>query len=760
MKINYIVGATALAAISLTSCSDSFLEEKKNYDNVNTGIYDYYEGANGRVSDVYSWCLPTSISGDTWNYPSNGSADNQSKSTEEYSGFSSFVDPDAELAVMNGSIVPDYFHNQANNIQASVWGRIRNINDVIRGISDGSLPQAQKNELLGQVYYFRAWCYYLMVKWYGGVPILRTVEEPTESASFHRASTKACIEFMVEDLNTSARMLQNFKPSGSNWGRVTAATALALKGRILTWWCSPIFNRKNEQERWNYAYTEMTNDLQTIQDLGYGLYQTSSNVNGSDFAAQFSQSGFNPEALFVTLYNTIQSGDTQKNSTWERSIRPKNATGSGLNPSAMLVDLFPMSDGKIPASAGTYSKLDASAIAYEADYPFMNRDPRFYRTFAYPGARWAYDGDAVGTIDKPVDLNNPGYDKGHNYTLWNYCWYTTDEDRDNVQKSGYFGDNLLSNGKGMYVRKRSDDYDVNPSPLYSNWSATSSVSGFLYSAAPYIELRYAEVLLNLAEVCVGSNHLGEAVGYLKQIRQRAGYPAGAEGLDGIDASQAKCMSAVIYERMIELAYEGKRFDDMRRWMLFDGGANTDEIQGAPASWKLTGWDGNTCTWLGFKPFNGQRRENMEFRLCNGLGNGGETKATDPLDKFLDFYAKLVAENDAVDEYEDYFTEAGYATMPFDAPYLKERVSVDLRNPLDAQLDQLKTFYQQYLVRKLKKGDSYDSNQLPKQMHYFAKYYLLGLPQGALNTDKGLLQTIGWDDSNNGGANGTFDPLAD
>lgn len=47
------------------------------------------------------------------------------------------------------------------------------------------------------------------------------------------------------------------------------------------------------------------------------------------------------------------------------------------------------------------------------------------------------------------------------------------------------------------------------------------------------------------------------------------------------------MAAILYERQIELAYEGKRFDDLRRWMLFDGGSELAD--GAPASWKLTGW---------------------------------------------------------------------------------------------------------------------------------------------------------------------------
>lgn len=723
-----IFGLAVLAAAGLSACSDQFLEDKKNYDNVNTGIYDYYEGANARVSDVYSWCLPTTVSGDTWNYPSNGSADNQAKSTEEYSGFSAWVNPDDELHVMNGSIVPDYFHNQANNIQNAAWGRIRNINDVIRGINGGSLSQEQKDELLGQVYFFRAWCYYQMVKWYGGVPIVKEVLEPLPENSTLRSSAKECIEFMIEDLDRAATMLaasttEGGWRSGSDWGRVTAGTALALKGRVLLLWCSPLFNRANDEQRWKDAYTTMKADLQTIQSCGYGLYQTAGNINGSDFAAMFSQSGKNPEAVFVTLYNTIQSGDTQKNNIWERSIRPKNATGGGLAPSAMLVDLFPMADGKLPSTATTYTKLDRSSEPYEADYPFMNRDPRFYRTFAFPGVRWAYSGDA--TMQEP---NNPSYNGGKDYELWNYCWYTNVADRDNEQQSGYFADNLLQSGKGMYVRKKSDDLDVNASPLYANWAASATLSGFAYSAAPHIELRYAEVLLNLAEVAAGAGDLAYAADLLKQIRQRAGY-TGDCGLANITADQPTCLSAVLYERMIELAYEGKRFDDMRRWMLFDGGANFGETEGAPASWTVTGWGGNTCQWLGYKQFNGQRRENLEFRVNDWDdyegGIGGTTKASDPI---------------LLNDEED------------------RGIAIDLRKELAPQAEALKGWYADHLVRKMKKGDSYDSNQVPKHMHYFAKYYFLGLPQGALNSDQHLEQTIGWEDSNNGGANGTFDPL--
>lgn len=471
----------------------------------------------------------------------------------------------------------------------------------------------------------------------------------------------------------------------------------------------------------------MKEELDSINQCGYGLFTSGNNVNGSTFAMMFNQVGRNPEAVFFTLYNNKEGDDIGQNSDWERYIRPSNLTGSGgLIPSAMLIDMFPMADGKRPASADTYTKLDPSSYNYEKEYPFMNRDPRFYRTFVFPGFRWAYSGsDDILLGEEP---NTPVYNSGRDFELWNYGWYA-DETKINDEESGYeYGaDNLLGNGKGVYVRKRSDDYDINNNPLYT-WAKTDNGSCFARSAQPYIELRYAEVLLNLAEVACGAGDMAYAVSLLQQIRARAGYTA--ENNYGLQADlasdQAKCMSAIIYERQIELAYEGKRFDDMRRWMLFDGGAV--KVDGAPNSWTLEGWGGNTCTWLGFKPLNGQRRENIEFRVADSFGIGGTTAADgdDPLKK------------------------AGVERCP----------AVDLRQDLAPQLETLKTWYKANLVRKDWKGDSWSSNKVKLYIKFLPKYYLMGIPRGAQSNMKSAAQTIGWDDYNNGGAPGTFDPLAE
>ena len=155
---NIIAFSVALMAIgAFTSCSDEFLQDKKNYDYVDASTYNTFSGAKARVDDIYAWCLPNASSEPSWKYNSTGAADLQSKSTEEYSGFGSFVDPDAPMTSQSGNnTVPDYFHNSGNNIRARVWGRIRNCNVVIYGIEYSTLSVLLQ---LGEVVWWSAYNY-------------------------------------------------------------------------------------------------------------------------------------------------------------------------------------------------------------------------------------------------------------------------------------------------------------------------------------------------------------------------------------------------------------------------------------------------------------------------------------------------------------------------------------------------------------------------------------------------------------------------
>lgn len=70
---------------------------------------------------------------------------------------------------------------------------------------------------------------------------------------------------------------------------------------------------------------------------------------------------------------------------WKQDIRPKNSYGGGgKHPTAEFVDFFPMAEGR---------RNGESEYVYDKLCFFMNRDPRFYRTFAFPGIRWFHDGN-------------------------------------------------------------------------------------------------------------------------------------------------------------------------------------------------------------------------------------------------------------------------------------------------------------------------------------------------------------------------------
>ena len=746
LNIGAICLTMAVAAL-VSSCSDEFIEEKKNYSNVSSEIYNYYSGANGRLNECYRITLPNIQAGGglIWQYNSLGMSDNHSQSTEEYRNFSSFVNPQVDMNTITGtSQAPGYF--------GSSWARIREINECIAGIEGGSLSEDEKNELLGQAFFLRTWCYYLLFRYYGSIPIVTEVQNPVPEAVTPRSSAKECYEFICNELDKSAEMLKKRTVenswSANDWGRVTTGTCLAFKHRVMVLWASPLFNRDNDQSRWTNAYNTIKAELPTINACGYGLAnENDPGVNGSGWAKMFLGIVNNPEAVFVSCYNKNTpdlTPDYQRNNLWEQQIRPANTLGNnGKTPTDMIVDLFPMKDGKRPGTYDSYTKLEASSIEYDAEHPFMNRDPRFYRTFAFPGEYWRFNGDPnTSTSANPYT--------GSQYILWNYVWYNDKNNYDNPMNSDHFGaDNLLTSVHGMYIRKFSDDLDVNPTPNY-NFNTAGKNVGFRECMTSTMEIRYAEVLLNLAEAACGAGQMGEAVDILKRIRARAGYSS--DNNYGLPANLSGDQAAILYERQIEFAYEGKRFEDMRRWLLFDGGTGLAAIGGKG----LTGWGGNTCTYLGFKPFVGQRRDEFVFRLQDKYNyTDGTSGRTWPFTAGDNTEKKDLTNPDPILK-----ADMGGLTRAERDAYAVDLSETIVKKPLQEQLETLKSFYDQFLVRKKIKGDAYDSNNTPLTMTWNARYYFWGYTQSEQISNPELPQTVGWEDYNKGGANGTYDPLAE
>ncbi|MBN2763460.1 MAG: RagB/SusD family nutrient uptake outer membrane protein, partial [Bacteroidales bacterium] len=119
------------------------------------------------------------------------------------------------------------------NFTSNKWYIIRELNILLDGVPDGSIETEDKDLLLGQAYFLRAWTYWEMVKYYGGVPLVLTVFDPARPEDYlvGRNSAHECIAQIIDDLDNAIELLPADWPEER--GRVTRAASAALKGRVL-----------------------------------------------------------------------------------------------------------------------------------------------------------------------------------------------------------------------------------------------------------------------------------------------------------------------------------------------------------------------------------------------------------------------------------------------------------------------------------------------------------------------------------------------
>jgi len=404
-----------------------------------------------------------------------------------------------------------------NNTQPSNnWGKIRQINTFLKSISESPLPDYTKRKFTAQAMFFRAFRYWDLVRIYGGVPSVLTPldgvgNDARDAALLPRNKTSECFAQMVSDLDYAIANLPG-KWTGSDWGKITSGAAAAFKGRVLLYWASPMFNPSDIVSRWQDAYNANLQAKTILDANGFGL--------NSNYKTMWFSEVNNPEAVMVTSYNTATGDQAKKNNGWDKSCRPAYLNGSGSNqPTWELVRSYPMKDGKMPGDV-------TSTYPYYDSLYYKNRDPRFDATVAYNGCTWPLDGNA-------------------NLRLWTYYETSTKSTEATASNTGFYCRKAVSEG-------------------------TFTFGDPQYSGTDWMEIRYAEVLLNLAESAAGIGKVATTEeGYqgIIAVRKRAGIIAGSNNLYGLNAgmSRAQLFDAILFERKIEFAFEGKRFWDLYRW---------------------------------------------------------------------------------------------------------------------------------------------------------------------------------------------------
>ena len=442
------------------------------------------------------------------------------------------------------------------------YGKIRRVNYFLK-----NFPAYKSNfqntvladAWMGEAHFIRAYCYFAMVKRYGGVPILREPQEyvgDIESLKVPRDTEKACYDFIAEDLDEAFRLLpDNEEILGK--GRATKYAALALKSRAMLY-AGSIARYGNidlnglvgiDKALANNYFELAYNAVKELEkSKRFSLYRKNSDKE-KNFAELFLAED-SPENIFCKYFQRNVNAHG-----WDVYFVPYQYRGNGfssnMNPTLEFVEMFEHKDGT-PANFAERAK---DTYFDDPSELFQNMDARFGGSIIYPNA--IFKGEPC-SIQKGLIIEDGS--KKENATNYEEAVYTANDGQvyHIVGKSG--SGNYSGNMTGFFMRK------------YLNENMPQSEVIENYSEQHWIEFRYAEALLNGAEAAVEmGQHLDDALLWINDIRSRANI----KQLSLSDLTVDK----VRHERRIELAFENHTYWDLRRWRIADKEIETKQYTG-------------------------------------------------------------------------------------------------------------------------------------------------------------------------------------
>ncbi|ODS82119.1 MAG: glycan metabolism protein RagB [Cytophagaceae bacterium SCN 52-12] len=400
------------------------------------------------------------------------------------------------------------------------WREIRSINIFFDNYRKCRDDFASYRHFLGEAYFFRAWFYFKLLQKYGDIPwISSELNIGSEELTQPRTSRTAVVDSMLADLGNATAFL-NLRRSVGN-SRLNKEAALAFKARIAlyegTWQkyhAGTVYGTEGaDYRKYLQVCVDAAEELINGSDYIRGIYNTGQPT--ADYYQLFgmeNMSGIN-EILFYRAYNAT---DGLRNNV--QTLTTNLTGGRGLT--WELVSSYLGKDGNPYDYLGMTGSFKGNEYL---DKLAEDIDPRLHATVWMTGdLRW---GSPEFYFDKP-SLDQVG---------------------------------IGLNPTGFQLKKCS-----NPYASGSNAAGGNSETG-------YILFRYGEVLLNYAEARY------ELDGQIAQqeldlLRARAGMPefkvvprlSDPNPIDyGYELSDA--LYEIRRERRVELALEGHRTDDLKRW---------------------------------------------------------------------------------------------------------------------------------------------------------------------------------------------------
>lgn len=515
MKLKNIILLGAVATAMLASCgSDMNYKEYSNYDK--DYVFNNISNTVGFVTNIYSYL--------SYDYGTVGDAMLASACDEAEFSLRSNNIHNFTNGSLNENNTPSFFGLYTGIREANYYlANFKNCDfSEYKLNKDYDNEMARFNRLQYEVRFLRAYFYFQLVSYYGAVPFYTEVLSEDEANALGRTPAKDVLDFVVKEcdeiapqLPVSYASLTNDAAAGET-GRVGRIAALALKARALLYEASPLFNTSDDKELYHKAALAAQTVINMCAENGIRLASYEANWGTSNWQGR--------EQIF-----TRRIGDLNSIEAANYPIGVENGKG-GNCPTQTLVDAYDMKT--------TGLAWDEPGSGFDPQHPYANRDPRLAKTIAVNGeSRW------------------PQY---NTKPLETYYGGANGEPLQGATQTGYYLKKLL-------------DGSVNISSVSSN---TKRHSWIIFRLGEFY-LDYAEAAFRyLGSADASSSDLKmsprEAVN-VTRTRSGVNMPPLPTGM-----SNTEFWQKYEKERMVELAFEGHRYFDVRRWK--EGAQHADIVE--------------------------------------------------------------------------------------------------------------------------------------------------------------------------------------
>jgi hypothetical protein len=544
------------------------------------------------------------------------------------------------------------FTGESNPYWGSAFTLLRDANHLLETLPEfqGSFPEPTYNHYLGEAYFIRAIVFCALAKRYGGAPLVTSViQYPAEQEALEvpRSSEEETWDQILADFDRAAELMGK---TSLKRGYANKFVALAYKSEAMLYAaCVAKYNQTVTgrltglgektnvrvigfaDDRWDAAskkyFKEAYKAARTIiAEGGYSLYIKKWAAGNRDAQYQNMVDMFSdltsPENIFVKeyVYPTMTHGHDAYNSPYIF----RAPLSSGTCPTLDFLELFEgferYPDGTVKVTTGN-TNTEGTYLLFDSPLDFFkNAEPRLHAYSIFPGEMFRNKEievrGGIYTGNEPISplFSNYSYADAASVRYQNLAAFT-DKDNQTLFLSSNSGSNQvivpLPDGTEMTAAGTNGPFWNNSESCISGiygrkWlnPDASAIIGEGKSAQPFILMRYAEVLLNIAEAAIelamagepspvaGDNMLQIATDAVNAIRERAG----ATLLTGNLTANETGRNTVRKERRKELAFEYKTLWDLRRWRVwhydgrdgFWGETRDKEVYSSNANYRFRG----------------------------------------------------------------------------------------------------------------------------------------------------------------------------